>query len=416
MRFRNLWQQLGPGILMAGAAIGVSHLVQSTRAGADFGWQLVGLVIFINLIKYPFFEFGHRYAIATGESLLDGYLKLGKPWLILFLVLNAFSGVCAVAGVTFVTAALLEGLLGFGWNGALWSLLLMCGCILIAGIGHYDGLDKVIKPMMAVLFVATVVAFIFALGRGNPYDSSELVPAVSPWTAASLAFLVALMGWMPGPIELSVWQSLWIQAKAKTTGQRMNTKQGKLDFNIGYFMTLILAVLFLGLGALVMYGSGESFSNKGAVFSTQLVELYTQSIGHWSGPLIAIAATFAMFSTTLTVIDAYPRSLAVGLHLAVPRRVSQSRGVYLSLLVVCCALALLIIFSFLNRLKDLVDLVTTVSFLGAPVFAWLNYQLVTSRHLSQTDQPQTIMRVFCLAALLFLVGISVLYLYTRFFS
>lgn len=33
--------KLGPGLLFAGAAIGVSHLVQSTRAGADFGWGLI---------------------------------------------------------------------------------------------------------------------------------------------------------------------------------------------------------------------------------------------------------------------------------------------------------------------------------------------------------------------------------------
>ena len=34
-------KKLGPGLLFAGAAIGVSHLVQSTRAGADFGWGLL---------------------------------------------------------------------------------------------------------------------------------------------------------------------------------------------------------------------------------------------------------------------------------------------------------------------------------------------------------------------------------------
>lgn len=69
---------LGPGLLMAGAAVGTSHLVQSTRAGADFGFQLVVLVLLINALKYPFFEYGHRYAAATGENLLDGYLRMGR--------------------------------------------------------------------------------------------------------------------------------------------------------------------------------------------------------------------------------------------------------------------------------------------------------------------------------------------------
>jgi Mn2+/Fe2+ NRAMP family transporter len=71
-------QKLGPGLLFAGAAIGVSHLVQSTKAGANFGFGLLWALLLINLIKYPFFQFGPRYAAATGESLLEGYNKLGK--------------------------------------------------------------------------------------------------------------------------------------------------------------------------------------------------------------------------------------------------------------------------------------------------------------------------------------------------
>ncbi len=71
-------KKLGPGFLFAGAAIGVSHLVQSTRAGADFGFGLLWALILINLVKYPFFQFGPRYASATGESLLEGYSKMSK--------------------------------------------------------------------------------------------------------------------------------------------------------------------------------------------------------------------------------------------------------------------------------------------------------------------------------------------------
>ena len=44
--------KLGPGLLFAGAAIGVSHLVQSTRAGADYGWGLIWALLLINLFKY----------------------------------------------------------------------------------------------------------------------------------------------------------------------------------------------------------------------------------------------------------------------------------------------------------------------------------------------------------------------------
>ncbi|MCH1385109.1 MAG: divalent metal cation transporter, partial [Flavobacteriaceae bacterium] len=74
----NTFKKLGPGLLFAGAAIGVSHLVQSTRAGADYGLGLLWVLLLVNFFKYPFFQFGPRYALATGESLLAGYAKLGR--------------------------------------------------------------------------------------------------------------------------------------------------------------------------------------------------------------------------------------------------------------------------------------------------------------------------------------------------
>ena len=60
-RRSGLLNALGPGIMYAGAAIGVSHLVQSTRAGAGYGFALVWVVVVVPLFRYPFLEFGHRY-------------------------------------------------------------------------------------------------------------------------------------------------------------------------------------------------------------------------------------------------------------------------------------------------------------------------------------------------------------------
>ena len=63
--------------MFAGAAIGVSHLVQSTRAGADFGFGLIWALLLINLIKYPFFAFGVYYTSRTGQDLLTAFNKNG---------------------------------------------------------------------------------------------------------------------------------------------------------------------------------------------------------------------------------------------------------------------------------------------------------------------------------------------------
>lgn len=63
-------QSLGPGIMMATAAVGGSHLVASTKAGAIFGWQLALLILLVNVLKYPFFRAGVIYTHATSRCFI----------------------------------------------------------------------------------------------------------------------------------------------------------------------------------------------------------------------------------------------------------------------------------------------------------------------------------------------------------
>ena len=143
----KLISKLGPGLLFAGAAIGVSHLVQSTRAGADFGWGLIWALLLVNIFKYPFFQYGPRYAMATGESLLDGYYKVGKIFLIIYFVLNLATMFTIQTAVTIVTAGLASSLFGITDNMVVWSLIITIGCYLIL---LYSKLD--LKDYLANIF------------------------------------------------------------------------------------------------------------------------------------------------------------------------------------------------------------------------------------------------------------------------
>ena len=105
---KNFFKILGPGLLYAGAAVGVSHLVQSTRAGAMFNFDLVWILIIANFLKYPFFEFGPRYANATRSNLVDGYKKVGRWAVILFALVTVGSMFIFQAAVTVVTVGLIS--------------------------------------------------------------------------------------------------------------------------------------------------------------------------------------------------------------------------------------------------------------------------------------------------------------------
>ena len=159
----NIISKLGPGLLFAGAAIGVSHLVQSTRAGADFGWGLIWALILVNILKYPFFQYGPRYAIATGESLLDGYYKIGKIYLIAYFILNLATMFTIQTAVTIVTASLASKVFGLTSSLVVWSLIVTFLCLSILFIGKYKLLDNLIKWIIVTLSISTIFALIVAV-------------------------------------------------------------------------------------------------------------------------------------------------------------------------------------------------------------------------------------------------------------
>ncbi len=412
---RTTWQSkikmLGPGLLFAGAAVGVSHLVQSTRAGAEYGLGLLWVVLFIHLFKYPFFEFGPRYASSTGESLLRGYNKLGKWTMYVFFVVTLGSMFTVQAAVTIVTAGLAVGLFGLTSNTFLWVCIILTLCLLLLKRGQYSMLDRTMKVIILVLTISTLFAVIFALGKGNPHI--EFAPTF-PTEAVGITFLIALMGWMPAPIDLSVWHSLWAIEKQKATTEDFDLKSSLFDFRIGYLGTIILALCFLFLGALVMFGSGESFSPKGGVFAGQLIDLYSTSLGQWATPIITVAAFTTMFSTTLTCLDALPRTMAEATYILQHGhegndREQQTRLYWIWMAVLI--LGTLIILGWLvSSMKVMITIATVLSFLTAPFFAIANYKLVTSEHTPEAARPGAGLRALSYAGILFLLGFGFWYL------
>lgn len=393
--------KLGPGLLFAGAAIGVSHLVQSTRAGADYGWGLVWALLLINLFKYPFFQYGPRYAQATGETLLDGYHKLGKGYLWAYFILNLATMFTIQSAVTIVTAGLAVTLFGITTNIVSWGIIITLGCSLILAFGKYQWLDKLIKVIMVVLAVSSLVAFSVAFMKNEtPISFAQVFPESS-----GLLFFIAFLGWMPAPLDISIWHSIWTLEKNKTKAKN-TLKESLFDFNVGYIATIILALCFLGLGALVMYHSGAQFSSQGGAFAQQLIQLYTTNLGQVAYGIIGIAAFTTMLSTTITTLDASPRAMSKTLQLLF----RKEKNFYLSWMLIL-AVGTALIFLFLrSEMGQLVQIATVLSFITAPLYALLNYRLVTSKAMPEAFKPKTGLRILSILGILVLTGFTLFYL------
>ncbi len=411
---RTFRKAFGPGLLWAAAAIGVSHLVQSTRAGATAGFGLVGVVLLANILKYPFFEYGPRYAAATGDSLIEGYRRIGAWALWLYIGITLSTALIIQSAVVLLASFLIRYAFGLEFSMPVMAAIVCIVCGLLLYAGRFRFLDRLIKAILVLLALSTLIAAAVTLPRAD-LSTLRLLPEIGGESGIQFAFLLALVGWMPSAIDIAVWSSLWTLAKNESTSSRVSVADALLDFRIGYAGTVIMAFAFLTLGATVMHDSGQTFTPQGGGFSAQLVELYTQTLGAWSRPIVITAILTTILSTAVTVIDAFPRAIDRSFRVATEGRfggdgnVGMGRVYWVALITLAVG-TVVVAALFVGTLAAMVDFATIVSFLVAPALAYLNLRAVTSPEVDAADRPGPALIALSYAGLALLSGTAIVYI------
>jgi Mn2+/Fe2+ NRAMP family transporter len=120
-----------------------------------------------------------------------------------------------------------------------------------------------------------------------------------------------------------------------------------------------------------------------------------------------------MFSTTLTVIDAYPRALGgsmVEISTAFKKHTQKLYWIWVLFLSLC---AVLIIGVFTSSMRSLLDFATVISFLAAPFFAYINFKVVKSDFFPKEYHPKKWLTILSWAGLIFLIGFSIIFLVSK---
>ena len=407
MSLNSLVAKLGPGIIFAATSIGISHLVQSTRAGADFGLALAGFILLACATKYPAFRFGSEYAAATGQSLVDNYFRQG-PWAIMVLGLDLlFSMFVGTAALALVSAGLVGSALSLNLDPTLVVMILLALCAALLIAGKYHVFEQVSKGFVALLLVLVVVATTLVLPGVNWQEASLTLPG--EFDRATLLFIIALSGVMPTALIVSVFQSLWVCAKSRDMGAPFHPADARFDFNLGYVTTTLLAFGFLILGTVLMYQPGFAVADSPNGFAAQLISLFTTSIGGFAYPIISLVVVVVMVSSLLAVVDACPR--VIGALLSYRKQagaeqagrtaqqrfgelMGQDNRDYALLVIIQCSGALILLMLFASSFKAFVDFATSIAFVTAPLIAFLNHRAMFSTALPLAHRPGKIMETW----------------------
>ncbi len=400
-----MWRMIGPALLFSGAAIGTSHLVQSTRAGALYGGALIVVILLSFILKYPAFRFGVDYGHAARKSLVSGYRELGV-WAPLLFALAAIPVVPVIyAALATGTAGIASAVFGLSLPVPMIGIVSFAGVAVVLMIGGYDWLDPINRVLLLFLIASTLVTTAVVLPRvewGTMLDTSW---AFEP---TAILFVVALAGFMPNPLDVSVSQSMWT-AEAEQRLERgkggIKTSLGEARgaFVTGYAMTALLAVCFCIMGAGVMHADGIAPEASAPGFAAQIIGLYSAALGEWAAALAAVAALSVMLTTLLVALDIGGRHIAsVRQELGGDRGPAAFKQTYRMAIAVLVALTGAVLFVFTANFTVMLDFAISASFVGAPIIAALNHLVVTRCAMPEEARPRPAIRV------LNLIGIAIM--------
>ena len=392
---KRLLKIIGPGLLFASTAIGTSHFILATRAGAHYGMIFLWIIIGTMIIKYPFYEFGIRYSNATGKNLLHGYRKLGK-WALVLVLSEIGLTIFAVIGVlAYVSGALLSSTLGL--ESIPLSVIVGTIVVMTAGLlffGGYSVLDNFIKILSVILLITVSATFISALFNDPVQSTVSSAPLSALYSGTGLALTISLMGFMPGGLELSVFSSIWAVEKIKNTNYHPTFKESLFDFHLGYAFTTVLAIMFLMIGAFTVYGSGQILDGNSVQFTDNLINVFSSNLGSWAAPVIAITAFGTIYGSLITIWDAVARLLANGVGIlrsdVNPEKQENKRFLSKGYKIIMCIIGIcsyILFYQFSQAMIKMLEFVTISIFLVAPLIGLLNILVIKSDDLPESHRP-----------------------------
>lgn len=405
----KLLSRLGPGMMLAAAAVGVSHLVFSTQAGATYGFSLVWLIVLIVLLKYPAFRFAVLYAGATGRSLVTAYSRISRialAWLAVGFFVDMF---IATAAVALVTAGLMISVFDLPFTGPQVAVGLMVVSALVLLNGQYARAEGIVKTLVILFSILTLIATVVSL----PLLGSNDRPLFADMTLdRPLAlFVIAMAGWMPIPTNGAILISKWVCEKRASSHGRFSVRDALADFHVSYALMLVIALCFVIMGTAVLFATGRAVPGTPAAFATELFGIFTTIFGQWMYPLIAAAGLAVMWSTQVALMDALPRvtDRLFGVYSKRPPDAPSRYTAFLALQVV--GVSFIVLF-FLQSFTAFLYFATSMGFIAAPAIAYYNYVAVTSPDMPAELRPTALHVTWNWIGIAAMLAFAIAFLYT----
>ena len=278
--FRN-WKSffmiLGPGIAIAATGVGAGDMVTATVAGSKYGFTIIWAAAVGALLKGVLNEGLARWQLATGTTLLEGWVQRLGRWVqvyfFIYLVLWSF----VVAGALISACGLAAHAIAPGLTVGTWGIIHSIGAALVVLFGGYRHFERLMKIFIGVMFVTILGCALFV---ASPITSLSQTVSTAAIPAGSAKFILGIIGGVGGSLTLLAY-GYWIRERG-WQGAAWK-KAVRVDLTVSYVLTGIFGVALMILAATVLFARGQTIEgSKGVLEMAAILSQVIGPVGHWA--------------------------------------------------------------------------------------------------------------------------------------
>lgn len=428
------WRRIiGPGIVASGAALGSGEFILfpyiATQVGLAFVWAaMVGVALqyFLNMEI-------ERYTLATGETVLTGFSRLGRHWGLAFVLMTML--VTLWPGWATSSATMISYLIGGEVRWIAIGILVTVGLILTLSPVVYRTLERGQSIKAAAIILLIVGAALFAIPAGAWVEAPALIaqPAL-PVAELGWALLLGAVAFAGGGGPANLCQSSWIRDKGfgmgahaariespllgapvatPGTGWRFIPDEEAMRrwrawwrfANIEQLTTFVVitlaTILFTSILAHALL-QGRDDLPRDMSFLLLQGELLSAHVGGWFGRFFWIVGAFALFMVAVGAVDVTGRLAADVVHTSYQPGRSES-AVYAIIVWTVVALGIVLIGAGMSQPLLLLTISGSVSALMMFLYSGLLIRL--NRRLLDPPLRPSAVRVTALVVAMIFFGL-----------
>ena len=252
--WRQAIARMGPGFAYVLTVLGTGDLVANSAAGAGYGYALIWILAPGLVFRFVWVNVSAKYVLVTGESLIEGYARIGQwvLWLILIslIVLMHLYNMYALVMSGNAVNMLLP--LSSEWSAKIWSLFFTLLAFAMAYWGGYGVLELFCKVLIGIMGFSLVVVAVISKPDPTEVLQGIFVPSIpADQGSYSVMFLVmALVGTVAGSVVINITYTYFLHEKGWRDLSYLKQQRFDLIFAV-VCLFLMASLLQIAAGATV---------------------------------------------------------------------------------------------------------------------------------------------------------------------